>query len=269
MEKAFEFMEGMRRYPLDECGEPLVSLREGLEGAEVVFSDTLLNDTFSRLYWVRAGIVAPLRDAAREMNERGWVMKIEDGYRSPEMQRAQSHDSRIFRRILQKILWELHGEIPSPDFMLRRLSALIATRCRVGTHISGSAVDISILDRHTGTELDRGGAYLEMSELTPMASPFPTEAQRQNRQAITDIMHRHGWMAYPYEFWHYSAGDVYAESLLRSGRAARYGAVTFDGSEITPLSHEESDVLLEPVEFYRDRIAAELRLAVSEKPERL
>lgn len=163
-----------------------------------------------------------------------------------------------FDRILEKVIWELDGKIPNPELMLCRVSALIATRCRVGTHVSGSALDISVLDRATGEELDRGGPYVEISERTPFASPFITPEERRKREMIDGVMSRHGWIAYPYEFWHYSAGDAYAGRLLNTGRAARYGPVRFADGNITPISDSESDELLEPLEFYRQSIETAL-----------
>jgi len=47
-------------------------------------------------------------------------------------------------------------------------------------------------------------------------------------EKITALMESCGFMAYPYEFWHYSKGDAYAEKLRQSGRQPRYGAVHFD-----------------------------------------
>lgn len=255
MDSAFAFMEAMRHYPLEECHEPFVSMQEAAEGIEVVFSDTLLNRHFPRIYAIRSGLIPPFRHAARAMNERGWMLRIEDAYRSPEMQRAQSHDPRIFDLILKKTMWEMNGAVPSSDFLLRRFSALVATRCRIGTHISGSALDISVLDRSTGEEIDRGGSYLEISERTPMASPFLSEEQQRNRGAMSQLMGQFGWIAYPYEFWHYSSGDSYAESLTQSGQAARYGPVRYDGETMAPILEPESDALLEPLEFYQDKIA--------------
>jgi D-alanyl-D-alanine dipeptidase len=82
-------------------------------------------------------------------------------------------------------------------------------------------------------------ADLELSELTPMESPFISEAAAANRREITAIFASHGFVTYPYEFWHYNAGDAY-EGLLQqqldtrsesSGgdrAAARYGAVELD-----------------------------------------
>lgn len=258
MDEAFAFMEAMRRYPVEECGEALVSLRDAAEGLEVEFSETLINGCFPRVYFVREGLIEPFRGVAREMNERGWVLKVEDGYRSPEMQRAQSHNPAHFDGVLEKVIWELDGALPGPELMLRRLSALIATRCRVGTHVSGSAIDISVLDRASGREIDRGGPYIEISERTPLASPFVTSEQSRNRVEITALMKRHGWFAYPYEFWHFSAGDCYAESIAGEGKVARYGAVRFDGVAQVPMPEAESDALLEPLEFYRTQIEAAL-----------
>jgi D-alanyl-D-alanine dipeptidase len=266
LDEAFAFMEAMRVYPIEECGEPMVSLCEASDGLEVEFSTTLINRTHPRVFFVREGLIKHFRAAAREMNDRGWVLKIEDGYRSPEMQRAQSHNPAHFDVILEKVMWELNGQVPTPELMFRRLSALIATRCRIGTHISGSAIDISVFDRTTGNELERGGTYIEISERTPMASPFITEEERKNRTEITAIMHRNGWFAYPYEFWHFSSGDSYAESLAGTGRPGRYGPVAFDGKSITVIPEPASDEMLEPLEFYERQIKAALERRSNHRP---
>jgi zinc D-Ala-D-Ala dipeptidase len=258
MELAITFMERMRRYPVQECGEPMVPIREATAGLRVEFSDRPFNEQFSRIYSIRSGLGESLRRVAKEMNERGWILKIEDGYRSPAMQRSLTHSHKIFDSILRIVMWELEGKAPSPDFMLRRTSAIVATRPKVGTHISGSAIDISVLDGKTRAEIGRGGPYIEVSEKTPMDSPFVTAEEQRNRKEITAIFARHGWAAYPFEFWHYSGGDCYAEDLFGTGKPARYGPMVWEGGAIRPLGAEESDALLEPVEFYRGQIAAAL-----------
>ena len=91
--------------------------------------------------------------------------------------------------------------------------------------MSGSAIDITVLGREDHREVDRGGSYLELSECTPMCSPFIGSYARHNRQEITTIMTSHGFVPYPYEFWHYSKNDVYCEYLSGSGKPACYGAV--------------------------------------------
>jgi len=266
MEEARGFMEKMRSYPIVECGEPMAPLEHAADGLEVRFSTTLINDRHPRMFYLREGLISKFQAVAKAMNERGWILKVEDAYRSPEMQRSQAHNPSHFDLVLQKSMWELGGVVPEPAFLMRRMSALIATRCRVGTHVSGSAMDVSVLDRSTGQEIPRGGRYIEISHRTPMDSPFISEMERSNRREITALFRRHGWWEYPWEFWHYSSGDCYDEYLSASGRPARYGPIIFDGKSLVPIGDPESDELLDPEKFYDTQIHASLlRLAQTAK----
>ena len=259
MEMGFDFMEKMRIYPLNECAEGMASIREAVAGLKVEFSRSLfLNDRYPRIFYIRSGLCGSLRRVAQEMNERGWILKVEDGYRTPAMQRAASHSHSLFDAILRKVIWELGGTTPTAEFLHRRMTALIAMRCRVGTHISGSAMDISVIDQNTGGEIGCGGPYPEISERTPWDSPFVTKEERAHRNEIAAIFLRHRWFAYPYEFWHFSSGDSYAEFLSGSGKPARYGPIIFENGATHPIGAVESDALLEPVEFYRSQISAAL-----------
>lgn len=239
MEAACEFMAGIRDYPVEERGEPLASLPDAVRtaGVKVEFSTSRLGGQYDRIFFLREGLVPGLIEVARAMNARGWVLKIEDGYRSRDMQRNLSLNPSVFDQVLRKVIWELKGQTPSPDFMFRRITAVIATCPKIGTHMSGSAIDVSVLQDDRRTEVDRGAPYLEMSERTPMASPFVSDAGRRNRVEIARIMEAQGFMAYPYEFWHYSRGDAYAETLMKSGRPGRYGAVDWDPATraVTPI----------------------------------
>jgi len=42
-----------------------------------------------------------------------------------------------------------------------------------------------------------------------------------------ELMEGRGFLAYPFEFWHYSKGDAYS-AYLQNTPAARYGPVDFD-----------------------------------------
>jgi hypothetical protein len=79
-----------------------------------------------------------------------------------------------------------------------------------------------------GLEIDRGASYLEMSEKTPMESPHVSDQAQMNRSRITAIMAKYGFVAYPFEFWHYSSGDAYCEYINKTGRPASYGPVHMD-----------------------------------------
>lgn len=227
MEEAFAFMGHIRQYPVAECGEPMVSLVDTVAdaGVEVVFSERPHVQGLPRLYLLRAGLIDDFIRCAREMNERGWVLKVEDAFRTLTMQKHLARAPYTFDVVLERLLWECDGAQPPVELVTRRVAALVAAAPKVGTHMSGSAIDISVLNRANGEEIDRGRPYLEMSELTPMDSPFISAQARANRAAITALMSRHGFVTYPWEFWHYNRGDAYDHFLRQTGQPARYSAV--------------------------------------------
>lgn len=263
LEAAHRFMfDTVLPYPVAECGEPLVSLQQAAEQADVAvhFATRAHVQGLPRLFYLRDGQIPGFVGAAAEMNARGWVLRVEDGYRTPEMQKYLGRTPEVFDAVLRTVMWELGGERPTPEFMFRRCSALVASVPKFGTHMSGSAIDISVMHLDDpAREVDRGAAYLEMSEKTPMASPFvPAEAQR-NRREISALMRRHGFVDYPWEFWHYSSGDAYEQVLAGSGRPAIYGAVSVDAQslQVTPLPQPE-----QPLNSF-DEIRAEIDAALA------
>jgi D-alanyl-D-alanine dipeptidase len=112
--------------------------------------------------------------------------------------------SVLFDTILLKCIWENGGTIPSAEMVVRRAIVLIANIPKIGTHMSGSAIDISVYRPDDGKEVWRGNPYLEMSERTPMRSPFVEPEAIENRLAITAMMEAHGFMHFPFEFWHFN-----------------------------------------------------------------
>ncbi len=239
MEAAFAFMGRILDYPVLDCGEPLESLQEAAlaAGVGVQFSQSRIAGQHERLFYLRAGLIRDFIAVAKEMNARGWTLKVEDGFRSRAMQQHIALHNNVLDIVLRKVVWENHGKIPDPELLFRRLSALIATCPKIGTHMSGSAIDISVLRTKDLSEVMRGAPYLELSELTPMASPFVSDEATRNRVEISRLMRSHGFVAYPYEFWHYSKGDAYDYSLNGLRSSARYGAVDFDRSsgQVTPI----------------------------------
>jgi D-alanyl-D-alanine dipeptidase len=244
MDAAYEFMLAIQRYPVKECGEPLASLPEAAKssGVTVLFSSLPHVQGLPRLFYLREGILADFLAAAQEMNARGWALKIEDGYRTRLMQKYNALRPEVFPAVLAKVTWERGGETPSVDLFRRRLAALIAMSPRVGTHCCGSAIDVSVFALDGSAEIDRGAPYLEVSEKTPMGSPFISDQAARNREEITALMARYGFRAYHFEFWHYNKGDAYDEHLSGSGRPARYGPVDFDPATraVTPIARSEA-----------------------------
>jgi D-alanyl-D-alanine dipeptidase len=240
MDAAYDFMLAIQEYPVAECGEPLASLPEAARaaGVKVLFSSLPHVRGLPRMFFLRKGLLPDFLAAAREMNDRGWALLIEDAYRTREMQKYNALRPEIFPAVLAKVTWESGGAIPSIDLFRRRLAALIAMSPRVGTHCCGSAVDVSVFALDGSAEIDRGAPYMEVSEKTPMGSPFVSARAAGNRAEITALMARHGFRTYHFEFWHYNKGDAYDEYLAGTGRPARYGPVDLDPitGAVTPIA---------------------------------
>ena len=260
MESAYDFMEKMNEYPVSECGEAMVSVRQAVKDARltVKFSDTKIADKYERVFYLREGLIKKLLAVAKEMNDRGWFLKVEDCFRTRNMQKYVGLQDCVFDLILQKVIWENNGEIPSPELMFKRFTAFVATSAKIGTHMSGSAIDISVYQASNLSKMDRGGPYLEMSELTFMDSPFISEAATENRQEIKNILKKHGFIAYPFEFWHFSQGDAYAEYITESGKDARYGAISFDLSTGKIITLENPEKPLHSMEQIQKKIESAL-----------
>jgi D-alanyl-D-alanine dipeptidase len=243
LDEAYEFMMRVMKYPVTECGEPLVSLESvtAESGVHVEFSRKPHVLGMPRLYLLRQSQIRGFLQAAAEMNRRDWIMRVEDGYRNRIMQKFIGRQPAIFDAILRVVIRELGGQIPSQEFMFKRVLTLTAQIPKTATHMSGSAIDISVLDKSTGLEVDRGAPYLEFSELTPMDSPFINNSAKKNRQEITGIMRSAGFIEYPYEFWHYNSGDAYESVLCGRSSPAIYGAVDWnpDTGHTTPIPNPD------------------------------
>jgi D-alanyl-D-alanine dipeptidase len=262
MEEGYAMVEKLIAFPVEECGEGFASLREAATaaGVEMHFSTSKIAGELDRVFYMRESLTRDVVAIGREMNERGWILKIEDGFRTLEMQRQLVRKPSVFDTILAKCVWELGGAIPSPEMMLRRAIVLTANMPKIGTHMSGSAIDISVWQRD-GREVWRGNAYLEMSERTPMRSQFVEPEFVENRLAITEMMERHGFMHFPFEFWHYNKGDAGDHILNGKEMPCRFGPVNWnpETNEVTPV--EEPCALLNPIPVIEAEIAAALERA--------
>lgn len=238
MEAGYGVVERVLAFEVQECGEPLASIPdEAAEaGVEMLFSGSKIAGDLDRLFVIRRGLVPPLLAAARALNERGWMLRIEDGYRTLEMQTQLGRKPEVFDAILSKCIWECGGTLPSAELVFRRAAVLVANLPKVGTHMSASAIDVSVFRRDDGTEVWRGDPYLEMSERTPMRSPFVEPEALANRLAITATLEAHGFVHFPFEFWHFNQGDALGNVIAGLRTPGRYGPVHWDPAtnRVTP-----------------------------------
>jgi D-alanyl-D-alanine dipeptidase len=250
-------------FPVEECRERFASLPDvaAAGNVEMQFSTSKIAGDLDRVFFMRESLAEDLISVGRQMNQRGWILKIEDGFRTLEMQRQLVRKPQVFDAILSKCVWEKGGAVPSAEMVFRRAVVLTANIPKIGTHMSGSAVDISVFHRDDGREVWRGNAYLEMSERTPMRSPFVEPDALANRLAITEMMESQGFMHFPFEFWHFNKGDAGAHILTANPTPARYGPVDWNPrtNEVTPVA--DPMALLNPLAVIEREIAAALQRA--------
>ena len=120
-------MHRVLAHPVAECGEPLRDLRAAARdaGIQVEFAEQKHVRGLDRIFRLRSGLIDGFLSAATEMNRRGWLMRVEDGFRTREMQKFLAREPSVFDAILRSVIWELDSRMPSPEFFLRRSMALV------------------------------------------------------------------------------------------------------------------------------------------------
>jgi D-alanyl-D-alanine dipeptidase len=269
MDAAQEFVQRLLEYPLAECGEPLCCLRERAReaGVEMVCPDGKKLGRFGRTFYVRQSLVEKIFRAAEALLARGYVLWIEDGYRSPGRQAQGARSDYCLRNVLAKVRWELNGREPTAEEVFRRMAVWTATTPKFANHTSGSALDVWLLHRRDGSRADLGAPYPEFSERTPMDSPFISAEARRHRRLLCEALAEEDFLPYPYEFWHFSHGDADYEMLAGAGRPARFGPVHWrpaDGG-LTPVADPLAPFIT--LEDIRPRLAGLLGAASAPPPE--
>jgi D-alanyl-D-alanine dipeptidase len=259
MQAGYDLIQELLPFEVRECGEGFASIADAAEsaGVEMLFSQSKIAGEFDRVYFMRESLVRDVVAAGKGMNERGWILKIEDGYRSLEMQRQLVRKPELFDAILKKCIWENGGKMPPAELVFRRAIVLIANLPKIGTHMSGSAIDVSVFRREDGSEVWRGNAYLEMSERTPMRSPFIDAESLKNRLEITAMLEANGFIHFPFEFWHFNQGDAMGHLLRSRTGPARFGPVHWDSQTNRVTACDDPLTPLVPLPtFERELLAA-------------
>jgi zinc D-Ala-D-Ala dipeptidase len=133
------------------------------------------------LILLRREVAEALARVQRRLELRGYGLKVWDGYRP-------------VRATLAMVAWtERVGRTDLLD------DGYIARRSR---HNQGVAVDLTVIERRTGQELDMGGAFDEFSAVSHTANASGTVAT--NRAILGEAMAAEGFVNYVNEWWHFS-----------------------------------------------------------------
>lgn len=121
-----------------------------------------------------AVLLARAIDLARPL---GYRLKIYDAFRPAEAQ------------------WRLWDFCPDDNY--------IADPRRGSPHSMGAAVDLTLVDRESGAELDMGTAFDDFRPLAWHANTEVSPAAQRNRLLLLGLMSAAGFDFYSREWWHY------------------------------------------------------------------
>lgn len=137
--------------------------------------------------YLRREAAAALTAVNRELSAAGMGLKVFDAYRPVRATNAM-------------VAWaQRTGRMD----LFR--DGYIASRSR---HNLGVAVDLTLVDRASGEELEMGTAYDTFTEAAHTANARGEAAG--NRQRLVQAMTRAGFVNYPREWWHFSYGAAEA-----------------------------------------------------------
>jgi len=152
--------------------------------------------------YVHRNTAEALTKVQADLAAEGLGLKIYDGYRPFSVQQK---------------MWDLiHDE--------RYVSNPAVNR---GRHTRGTAVDVTLVDKR-GNELPMPSPFDDFTTAAHRDSSVMTPEQRANMMRLQDVMTRHGFEPFPFEWWHYDLHgwqkypvlDISFEALARGETTA-------------------------------------------------
>lgn len=193
--------------PLFDRPENFVDLQRFVPGIEIEMRYVGSNNFVGRpVAGYEASVLYLTREAATALGEvqhalatEGLGLKVFDGYRPQRavddfMQWASDPDDRAMK----------DAYYPAIDKFMLIPNGYIARR---SSHTRGSAVDLTLIDLRTGEELDMGSPYDFFDPISWPSSASVSEAARDNRGKLRNIMVQHGFEPLEEEWWHFKLRD--------------------------------------------------------------
>lgn len=152
--------------------------------------------------FVHRDVARALQKIQADLQKEGLGLKIYDGYRPLSIQAR---------------MWKL---VPDERYVSNPATSR-------GRHARGTAVDITLVDR-LGNELPMPSNYDAFTEKAHREGKGWTAEQRANSEKLEAVMKKHGFIPYPFEWWHfdwknwekYPPLDISFEELARGKKTA-------------------------------------------------
>ena len=139
---------------------------------------------------------AALRKVSDDLKAKGYRLKIYDAYRP---QRAVTHFVNWSRDVADvKMKPYFYPELEKNEIFPKGYVA------EHSGHTRGSTVDLTLFDMKSGKEVDMGGTFDFMGELSHPDYKGISEEQYANRMLLREAMMKHGFRPIPEEWWHFT-----------------------------------------------------------------
>ena len=139
--------------------------------------------------YLRASVAEKLNRVQKELRSKGLGLKIFDAYRPLSV---------------QKKLWDA-----CPD------ERYVAHPKKGSKHNRGSAVDLTLIDLKTEKELEMPSAFDDFTaKAHRVYSAMRSDIVRKNCRLLEDVMVKHGFVPYKYEWWHFDDSNWELYDLL-------------------------------------------------------
>lgn len=156
-----------------------------------------------RIDFYRAPVAILTRDAANALKkandmlgEKGYALKVFDAYRPVP---AVAHFIRWSRDLSdQKMKASFYPDVDKASLFKRGYIS------RRSAHSRGSTVDVGLVEKANGREVDMGSSFDFFGEISHFETSLIAAQQRANRKLLRDAMLACGFRGIRTEWWHYT-----------------------------------------------------------------
>ena len=140
-----------------------------------------------------------LKGVAEDLKKQGYLLKIYDGYRP---QRAVDHFVRWASDIKDTRMKDVfYADVDKSELFQR---GYIDAK---SSHTRGSTVDLTLVDRATGKDVDMGSVFDLFNEISHSDYQDLTPEQLANRLILRQAMVSHGFNPLQEEWWHFTLNN--------------------------------------------------------------
>lgn len=213
--KSKELDKKLLKMPINENHEELIYLPPLFKKNNV---HILLNKNSGESFYLRKSVAVLLIKAARYFDRLGYTLKLESSFRSLKDQKE-----RFIKRYA-----EMEKTFPNKgkEELLKLTNIYTAGIPILAAHTAGAGVDVILLNKLSKT-LDFGCPYKHGDIESVSSYANISRRAKENRKILKKGMEKFGFVNYPFEYWHFSIGDVCAAFLTRQ-KCAKFGPIEYD-----------------------------------------